>query len=105
MDNLYAVGEAACNGVHGKNRLASNSLLESLVFARRAAGQMKENGFSYDENKAEKLAAAVDINRYMDADKLDEEYRKIAIAAINKGKNEQRKEFLYVRPGNVGIKC
>ena len=105
MDNLYAVGEAACNGVHGKNRLASNSLLESLVFARRASGQMKENGFSYDENKAEKLAAAVDINRYLDADKLDEEYRKIAIAAINKGKNEQRKEFLYVRPGNVGIKC
>ena len=105
MDNLYAVGEAACNGVHGKNRLASNSLLESLVFARRAAGQMKENGFSYDENKAEKLAAAVDIKRYLDADKLDEEYRKIAIAAINKGKNEQRKEFLYVRPGNVGIKC
>ena len=78
---------------------------ESLVFARRAAGQMKENGFSYDENKAEKLAEAVDINRYLDADKLDEEYRKIAIAAINKGKNEQRKEFLYVRPGNVGIKC
>ena len=66
---------------------------------------MKENGISYDENKAEKLAAAIDINRYLDADKLDEEYRKIAIAAINNGKNEQRKEFLYVRPGNVGIKC
>ena len=37
MPYLWAVGETACNGVHGKNRLASNSLLESLVFAKRAA--------------------------------------------------------------------
>ena len=36
MDNLYAVGETSCNGVHGRNRLASNSLLESLVFSKRA---------------------------------------------------------------------
>ena len=48
MENLYATGETACNGVHGRNRLASNSLLESLVFAKRAAKRIAETFDDYD---------------------------------------------------------
>lgn len=51
MPHLYVAGEAACNGVHGRNRLASNSLLESLVFARRAAWKMA-TGESLEVEKA-----------------------------------------------------
>lgn len=80
MEHLYAVGETACNGVHGKNRLASNSLLESLVFAKRAAQDIRK---SYCE-KQTALFDAFDSSAYNEIEKWMEENRKIVQAEIAK---------------------
>jgi len=50
IKNLYATGECACTGLHGANRLASNSLLESVVFSHRAAIDALEKINTFDLN-------------------------------------------------------
>lgn len=77
LPHLYAVGETCCNGVHGKNRLASNSLLESIVFARRAAEDIAS-----DSSEIERTD--VDFSHYANYRKLAEQDKNRVLKEIHR---------------------
>ena len=80
LSRLYAVGETCCNGVHGKNRLASNSLLESLVFAKRAAKDIQKDYCPL--TMAQRTGVKVDLSAYSEPAKLQREYKKTVKKAV-----------------------
>ncbi len=86
MEQLYAVGETSCNGVHGANRLASNSLLESLVFAKRAAGQIRER--IADAKVNNEICDTVNLGQYSDYEMIREKYREAIIKETERMKKE-----------------
>ena len=83
MPRLYAVGETCCNGVHGKNRLASNSLLESLLFAKRAAQDINAHYSPIDIPSAKTAEGALDLSKYSNPSKLLKQYKCIVRDAID----------------------
>jgi L-aspartate oxidase len=65
LGNLYAIGETSCTGLHGANRMASNSLLECFVYARSAAGNIRERWEKVDPPAS---APSWDSSRVIDSD-------------------------------------
>lgn len=91
MPRLFAVGETCCNGVHGKNRLASNSLLESLVFAKRAALRIANTYSSLSEEKQKLGMQGFDERDYRDDTALKEAYGRAVLAEIERSRKEHEK--------------
>lgn len=85
MNHLYAIGEISCNRVHGANRLASNSLLESLVFAKRAANDTMNK---YEISKDYQLN--INMDDYQDLEQLKADYKTIILDEIERSKVIER---------------
>ncbi|MCP1100921.1 L-aspartate oxidase [Aequitasia blattaphilus] len=97
MAQLFAIGETSCNGVHGANRLASNSLLESLVFAKRCAQEIKKTISTSIVNHGH--TNRISLEPYEDYEGLKKTYRKLVKDEIERTRKHHERSNIN------GIKC
>lgn len=104
IEGLYVIGEAACTGVHGANRLASNSLLEGLVFGKRSAQTIKINPLHHCTQTFEIGDEPLEMDE--DKEKKDRLRRimwdKVSIVRTEEGLNEAREEINDMMDSGVG---
>ncbi|WP_054743126.1 L-aspartate oxidase [Cellulosilyticum ruminicola] len=96
LNNLFAVGETSCTGVHGANRLASNSLLEGLVFAKRAAEEIIRQSKIMQVVSEENI----EYNECLDVELVEEKYKHLLLETI-----KREDEDFYVRWCHEKYKC
>ena len=96
LANLYAVGETSCNGVHGANRLASNSLLESLVFSELAANHIIENAVQTEvaisDPSDEQFFESIEMeirSKKQEFGVVAESYKKMILSEMERKKKER----------------
>lgn len=87
LSHLYAVGETSCNGVHGKNRLASNSLLESLVWGKRAMVDLLKCSPAYTDD-FDNLANKVKLSQLNNMEKT---YKNLVLQEIEREREAREK--------------
>ncbi|HWT73401.1 MAG TPA: L-aspartate oxidase [Mobilitalea sp.] len=94
MEHLYAVGETSCNGVHGANRLASNSLLESLVFAKMAAAHITD---TFDRTASVK--PLVNLCCYNNIEQIKSEYKEMVRKEIERSSQDEQHHNFQIKCG------
>lgn len=93
IKGLYACGEAASTGVHGANRLASNSLLEGIVFGKRVA---EDINYSIESKPFDNYSIEVNIGDREGGEEITEKYKEII--------NETMNKYVFILRSKVGLK-
>ncbi len=106
LKGLYAAGETACTMIHGANRLASNSLLEGLVFSRRVCEAVKEEVASLPkDDEIRVVSERPKIKEPLDVSALEDEIKETMTAFVGVTRDEAGLKFAKDKLGEMSRMC